>query len=135
MVGTQMNLMHSDPCYSPGKPSKAAHQAEGEKEGSQWAVQSHHGGYLVVDVTKWKRVMVNRVERVRDMTGKNLMTAQAELALVPSPFEEAQSELALVPVNGGGNGDGENQKAFGCSVEGQKNCERVSVEFWKMWAK
>jgi hypothetical protein len=33
MVGAQMNLMHSDPCYS-SKPSKAARQAEGEKVGS-----------------------------------------------------------------------------------------------------
>jgi hypothetical protein len=72
------------------------------------------------------------------MTGVKQMqegTRKDPMMVAPSPFEEAQSELALVPVNGGGNGDGENQKAFGCSVEGQKNREWVSVEFWKMWAK
>ena len=38
-----------------------------------------------------------------------------------SPFEDAEFGLApVVSVNSGGNGDGENRKIFGCSVEGRK---------------
>jgi hypothetical protein len=87
----------------------------------------------VVDVTEWKRVMVDGVDSVRDMTGNNPMTVQPELALVPSPFEEAQSELAQVPVNGGGNGDVGNQRVFECLVEALINHGWAPVEFWEMW--
>jgi len=87
----------------------------------------------VVDVTEWKRVMVNRVDSVRDMTGKNPMTAQPELALVPSPFEEAQSELVQVPVNGGRNGNVGNRRVFQCLVEALINHKWALAEFWEIW--
>ena len=87
----------------------------------------------MVDVTEWKRVMVNGVDSVRDMTGKNPMTAQPELALVPSPFEEVQSELAQVPVNGGGNGDVGTRRVFKCLVKALINHGWALVEFWEIW--
>ena len=87
----------------------------------------------MVDVTEWKRVMVNGVDSVRDMTGKNPMTVQPELALVPSPFEEAQSELVQVPVNGGGNSNVGNQRVFQCLVEALINHRWALVEFWEIW--
>jgi len=86
-----------------------------------------------------ERDMVAGVKRVWNaMTGVKQMQEQTRkdpMMVAPSLFEEAEFELALVPRNGSGNGDGENQMAFGCSVEGQKNHEWVLVEFWKMWGK
>jgi hypothetical protein len=90
--------------------------------------ESDDGRYPVADVTEWKREIVDRVKRARDKAGKDPVLTQSELAPVPSPFE-AQSELAQVPVDGGGNGDGGNRKAFECLVEVPINHGWVEAEF------
>ena len=58
------------------------------------------------------------------------MSRKDPIMVAPSLFEEAEFGLVLVPVNG--NGDRENQKAFWCSVEGQKNHKWMLVEFREM---
>jgi len=81
----------------------------------------------VAEATEQERDTGEGVKRGEDVTGKNLTMAG------PSPFEEVRPEWVLVPVNDGGNGGEESQKAFWCSVEVQKNCGWVSVEFREMW--